>query len=116
MQTEGLNRTRVELKRLSRIEIETGEVCLNRTRVELKLPRNWETRMDCASLNRTRVELKRSGGRQASPSVMRLNRTRVELKLFRTNTFQIRDFMFESNQSGIETNQLRRFLPEQKRV
>ena len=79
--TEGLNRTRVELKQYFARRTGLSVVSLNRTRVELKPSRRASSLLRRIGLNRTRVELKphESGG-QSFDLLERLNRTRVELK------------------------------------
>jgi len=100
----GLNRTRVELK-LSTYLVGTKVVfSLNRTRVELKLDVADYCLLWWPGLNRTRVELKRAGLRAAFDHQLGLNRTRVELKRRWGKIRNRWGGVFESNQSGIETN------------
>jgi len=58
-----------------------------------------------AGLNRTRVELKQKNRNETEQPRVRLNRTRVELKRIRAKGLYPKSATFESNQSGIETQE-----------
>jgi len=101
--SEGLNRTRVELKQALHSWREDEPPCLNRTRVELKQWVLAHLRLH----NEVWIEPEWNWNAHHTPTVRttrrRLNRTRVELKLFDSITRERMCTMFESNQSGIET-------------
>jgi len=76
----GLNRTRVEWKRV-RIWVRATSIwSLNRTRVEWKLWSQPVHRHTTSCLNRTRVEWKLSKSTTLAQLIIRSNRTRVEWK------------------------------------